>query len=124
MFRRERPQIADRLQRLLCLASPTVKARIDVAHEGQSLVEGKLKAGGKDGAATSWDKLYPEAETTGDQSRGPYDIKELPDGRWRVRILLPESGDIIGGTGATVDEALGALERKVSAMTAGDDDEA
>jgi hypothetical protein len=42
----------------------------------------------------------------------PYAIDEW---RGKTRIILtdPETGDTVGGTGATIDEALSALEAKV-----------
>jgi hypothetical protein len=43
----------------------------------------------------------------------PYSIEELANGRFRIRLTDRISGDIYAGTGATMDEALTALEAKV-----------
>lgn len=42
----------------------------------------------------------------------PYVIETLPDGRRRVRVI-GEDGDVVSGVGATLDDAIAALEAKV-----------
>ena len=43
----------------------------------------------------------------------PYQIEELPNGRRRIRLTDPETGDMVSGTGGDLDAALSALEVKV-----------
>ena len=47
-----------------------------------------------------------------DEATAPYLIGELDDGTTAIQIISAE-GDLIGATGATVDEALTKLEVKV-----------
>lgn len=65
----------------------------------------------------TWPNLHPDPGAdpeTGKALRhsgAPYDITERAGGH-RVRVVSDE-GDVIVGTGATVDEAIAALEVKV-----------
>jgi glutamate synthase domain-containing protein 3 len=42
----------------------------------------------------------------------PYELQQLPDGRWRIRVFGDE-GDSFGAVGTTVEDALSKLEVKV-----------
>jgi hypothetical protein len=61
--------------------------------------------------------LGPEMDTlikTGWGTAGaPYAIETLPNGRRRIKIWDPASGDMWVGAGATLDDAITALEAKV-----------
>lgn len=48
----------------------------------------------------------------------PYSLEELPNGRRRVRIWNPVSGDMYVGAGETTAQAIAALEKKVLAPPA------
>lgn len=63
------------------------------------------------------DQPRTNAETKAvEHSGAPYEITTLPDGRRRVRVFSAD-GDAIGAVGATIDEAIAALERKVGVTT-------
>lgn len=47
------------------------------------------------------------------EAAAPYVIETLPDGRRRVRVSS-EDGDIVSGVGATLHDAIAALEVKVA----------
>lgn len=58
-----------------------------------------------------WDRRAADAAPAPGAS-APYEINELPDGKRRVRVRSAD-GDVIGGTAATVADAIAIVERKV-----------
>lgn len=46
------------------------------------------------------------------ETAAPYVIETLPSGGRRIRVI-GEDGDVVSGMGATMDEALSALEAKI-----------
>jgi hypothetical protein len=50
-----------------------------------------------------------------DKSSCPYDIVSFPDGSRRVRVTTAD-GDVMTGTGASLDAALATLERKAGIL--------
>jgi len=63
-------------------------------------------------------RLSPHLKATLDKGAGwgpagsPYSITEW-NGKVRIVVTDPETGDSIGGVGATTEEALAALEAKI-----------
>jgi hypothetical protein len=109
---------AERIMVCAAALSPAVKERLAEAHysaivERRDGHEDRLvdEAEPTDVEFTSWVNLYPEAPT-GQRSRGPVEHQELRDGRWLIRVTIPESLDIVTGIGKTFDEAVGMLERR------------
>lgn len=56
---------------------------------------------------------FPPARPQNDKNGSPYNLLTLPDGRVRAELTNDE-GDKISGTGATLEDAVTALENKVN----------
>lgn len=112
------PTRSDRILACAASLSKRVAERLDQAHRGYRVVreEGKpdrleLDAEATDAEHTSWENLYPEAPA-GQRSRSPHDSQTLGDGRVIVRILIPETLEVVSGIGPDMDAAVAMLERR------------